>query len=439
MSDTSSATWTCSCGQVNDQEDKFCANCGQKRPDEEKEQALREMLNENVGSREVLDVGHSRLDEVAQAPAKNAEKAAPATAEVVHGSSGEARETIATGTANQPTRDIPRSDDTDMAQSAVHGSDTVTIPRKYMYAGIGALVFCIVAVGAYALNKDESAAKHQAVKMEEPKETTPVKETKKVKQYSGAYKLARSELSLNGISLGDYWKDVQDMLGKPVTSKPEAGRYVRNTYKDLDVVVRNGVVEALVSHTDEVATKQGIRQGNSLSDVLSAYGSDYLKTDDGDTWFYEYAMNTEQRVPAMLRFAVNKSDNTVQYISVRTLTDEVVGAKTAFTNFHQAISQRDTRRAFGYLDGEFQNSVGGYSKFSQGYANVLSSKVSNFDNLEVTPSRIVFVYTLEARDRIPSQRRIRTQYFDGQVTMVQENGQWLIDEIKQKKSGETMD
>ena len=90
------------------------------------------------------------------------------------------------------------------------------------------------------------------------------------------------------------------------------------------IVVKNGTVTALVSGSKTVKTKRGIHEGSTLSEVLSAYGKDYLPMWKGEGFnMYEYAISKKNGEPGLLRFAVDPANNQVKYISVRTWTEKL--------------------------------------------------------------------------------------------------------------------
>lgn len=94
------------------------------------------------------------------------------------------------------------------------------------------------------------------------------------------------------------------------------------------------------------------------------------------------------------------------------------------------------QNAFQMLTGEFQNSVGGYDGYAPGYANTLSSDVSNLRKIASGGDKTTFSFTLKARDRIPGSAKVKVQYFNGQVTMVKDGNTWKISDMSAKKTGE---
>ena len=244
-------------------------------------------------------------------------------------------------------------------------------------------------------------------------------------------------MSLDSVFIGENWSDVQRDLGQPNSSSQEPPNYTRHKYDDMEVVVenKNNTVQALVSENSSVSTKRGIHQGDSLSDVLKAYGTDYKKSDYGEQTYYEYGYKTKDGSPALLRFAINSNDK-VDYISIRTITNDVNNAKKAFLDYHKAISNHRFKDAYSYFTDNGRQSVGDYSSYARGYQDTLSSTVSNISVVDSSPSKVTFTYTLKSRDRVPVSSKNKIQTFSGEVTMINDNGKWYIDNMNAHKTDE---
>lgn len=250
-------------------------------------------------------------------------------------------------------------------------------------------------------------------------------------------KTADSDLALGPVFVGETWSDVQRDLGQPNSNSTEPPNYTRYKYDDMEVIIenKNNTVQALVSKNSSVSTKRGIHQGDSLSDVLNAYGTDYKKSDYGEQTYYEYEYKTKDGSPALLRFAINNNDK-VDYISIRTITNDVNNARKAFLDYHKAISDHRFKDAYSYFTDNYRQSIGDYSSYAHGYQETLSSSVSNIKIVDSSPSKVKLMYTLKARDRIPVSSRSKTQTFNGEVTMIQDNGKWYIDSMSAQKTDE---
>lgn len=249
-------------------------------------------------------------------------------------------------------------------------------------------------------------------------------------------KTADSELSLNGVYLDQSWDEAKDGLGRELSTSDSKDGAVHHKFTDMDVVVKDDKVIMLTSSSPAAQSKRGIHQGSSLDDVVNAYGDDYQASEYGAQIHYEYTFKTDDGKQGILRFAVSKNSQTVEYISVRLADEKTDGAKQAFLAYHKAISNHDLQDAFQMLTGEFQNSVGGYDGYAPGYANTLSSDVSNLRKIASGSDKTTFSFTLKARDRIPGSAKVKVQYFNGQVTMVKDGNTWKISNMSAKKTGE---
>lgn len=249
-------------------------------------------------------------------------------------------------------------------------------------------------------------------------------------------KTADSELSLNGVYLGQSWDEAKDNLGRELSTSDSKDGAVHHKFTDMDVVVKDNKVIMLTSSSPAAQSKRGIHQGSSFDDVVNAYGDDYQASEYGAQIHYEYTFKTDDGKPGILRFAVSKNSQTVEYISVRLTDEQTDGAKQAFLAYHKAISGHHLQEAFQLLTPDFQTSVGGYDGYAPGYANTLSSDVSNIRKVSSGGDKTMFSFTLKARDRIPGSSQVKVQYFNGQVTMVKEGDTWKISDMSAKKTGE---
>lgn len=249
-------------------------------------------------------------------------------------------------------------------------------------------------------------------------------------------KTADSELSLNGVYLGQIWDEAKDGLGRELSTSDSKDGAVHHKFTDMDVVVKDNKVIMLTSSSPAAQSKRGIHQGSSFDDVVNAYGDDYQASEYGAQIHYEYTFKTDDGKTGILRFAVNKNSQAVEYISVRLADEQTDGAKQAFLAYHKDISGHHLQEAFQLLTPDFQTSVGGYDGYAPGYAYTLSSDVSNIRQIASGGNKTTFSFALKARDRIPGSAKVKVQYFNGQVTMVKDGDTWKISDMSAKKTGE---
>ena len=130
--------------------------------------------------------------------------------------------------------------------------------------------------------------------------------------------LNAQDLSLGNIKIHDSEDKVQSMLGNPVSSSNDNdSKRLRLKFKDMEVVLREGQVTALVSLSSAVTTPRGIHEGSSAQEVFDKYGTNFEKSSYGDETLYEYPIDSSEGKPCYLRFAVKNSNNEIAYISIR--------------------------------------------------------------------------------------------------------------------------
>jgi len=124
------------------------------------------------------------------------------------------------------------------------------------------------------------------------------------------------DLSLNTLSLGDSQSDVLNSMGEPNSKRYVDGR-MRWKYNDMEVVFDGNTVSALVSENANAVSSRGVREGSSLGDMEAAYGRNHYCSTYDNLSLYEYPIKVDDGRKCFLRFAVRKSDQKVDYISIR--------------------------------------------------------------------------------------------------------------------------
>jgi len=260
-----------------------------------------------------------------------------------------------------------------------------------------------------------------------------------------------SDLSLGGISLGYSLDKVHEILGTEKKQETKDKGYVYYKYDGMTVVVADGKVVSLISDGSSVKTKRELSEGVALQKVFDVYGKDYEKSEYDNQDLYEYTFTALSGEKGLLRFAVNKSDNKVKYISVRIPEKEdtakpsgqgqavvdVAGARTKFASYHQAISNKRLRDAYNCLSSSCQSQMGNYGSYASGYQTTISSTITNLQVVSSNENAVTLSYGLRSKDK--NGNRIKVQTFTGTAVMVRENGDWRISEISAKKQGENFE
>ena len=104
-------------------------------------------------------------------------------------------------------------------------------------------------------------------------------------------------------------------------------------------------------------------------------------------------------------------------------------AVETLVNFHRGITQKNYRLAYEQLSSDYQYHMD-YDGWASGFATTVSSSVSRVNVVSETPSEIFLNYILTAVDNVQGQEKVVR--FNGTVKIINENGVWKIDDIKNK-------
>ncbi len=124
-------------------------------------------------------------------------------------------------------------------------------------------------------------------------------------------------LSLGGVSLINTDNEITSILGEPLESKTNSDGVTVRKYKDVEVHIANGQVQKIVSNSPNAKTSRGIHEQSSIHDAVKAYGGAYETSKYGNYDLIEYKVNEDKLGECIIRFAVEKNNNKVNYISIR--------------------------------------------------------------------------------------------------------------------------
>lgn len=108
-----------------------------------------------------------------------------------------------------------------------------------------------------------------------------------------------------------------------------------------------------------------------------------------------------------------------------------INARNTFISFHQAITNKQLRKAFNILSPEYQRFMQSYDQFARGYTTTLRSDVVDLKVLHEDSYLATYAYTLKAVDREGTGKKV--QYFSGKVKLIKVNGNWRIDSTEAKR------
>lgn len=244
-----------------------------------------------------------------------------------------------------------------------------------------------------------------------------------------------SELSLGGICLGDSLEKVYDVIGSQERIYDNNDGFIRHNYPDMEVVMKNNIVEALVSKTAKVETKRGLHQNSTRQDVITTYGHDYELCEINGNTLLEYRFISLHGKKSLLRFALK--NEVVEYISVRTISDEQQMPKPAeqedssmqvFRQYWDNLNNRDFTGAYNLMTYKQQNQMGEFENYRSGYNEMIENNLTDVGIIEKTDDFIHVSYTLQARDRV--NRKIKVQIFQGNAILVKLAEGWKIDSLE---------
>ena len=308
-------------------------------------------------------------------------------------------------------------------------------PEKLKFIVLGAII--IMSIG-FALDDDSN--KNDGAKKVKTTYITPQSNNKNSSANNEKKAIvADSDLSLGGVALGYSIDQMHNILGRE-TSIEDNGMYKFYNYSDIQVGIKDGKVDSLVSNSSVVETKRGIHQGSNLQDVLNKYGDNYSKTDYNDLILYEYTFAADNGKNGILRFAINKSNNQVNYISVR-IPDETTSsssaaneAKQVLNNYYAAITRHDMRVAYNILSADMQTHMGSLDVYADGYKTTLSDEIFDVQVTSDSGDEIAFSYILTARDKY--NNGVKEQTFACTALLSKKTGSWHIVDMSAKKQSE---
>ena len=393
-------SWTCSCGQINT--GKFCVACGNSRP--------------GAGA---SPVGQSAAAAMAAAPAAVAAAATTAATAATPAAPAQGSQRIPLVTPpSQPTVPVQQRVTLSPPQALPPSKDE---PMKVILILV---IVALLGIGIFFVVKGGFGSSGTGSKFSPTTKQSTDKKAPKVD----------SDLSLGGIEIGYSLDKVHEILGKENSQETMKQGRVRYKYDHMNVIIYNGMVTALESNDGTVETKRGLHQDAALQAVFDAYGKDYELTDYNDLKLYEYTFTASNGEKGLLRFAVNKSDSKVNYITIRLPDPEppkaqadVEGAKTVLARYEKAIGQHDFTTARNCLVPAMKGNLN-----SDGYKTTVSSEIVSMNVLSAESDKVELSYRLQAKDRSPSGS-INTKYFTGTATMRYMDGGWLISGMESKE------
>lgn len=91
--------------------------------------------------------------------------------------------------------------------------------------------------------------------------------------------------------------------------------------------------------------------------------------------------------------------------------------------------------AYSMLTDKRKSNLGSSSKLAEWYRNTLESTVTDITCKDIDGNEVIFNYELRARDKVKGPK-ILVQYYEGEVHLFKNKGQWRIGYAESKKVSE---
>ena len=137
---------------------------------------------------------------------------------------------------------------------------------------------------------------------------------------------------------------------------------------------------------------------------------------------YSTNTNTNSRnVPVKAAPTTQPASTNTQSVAQNNAVEE---STKALQNYYRYLTNKDFANAYTYLSDEQRASLGTYDYWRNGYKSTLSTTLLSAKAVSVSPDTVVYNYRIESKDLING--RIKHQTFTGNVTMVKNNNNWII-------------
>ena len=303
--------------------------------------------------------------------------------------------------------------------------------KKKILMAVGGVA--LIAVAAIALNsspKPSPAENSNGVPTARQEQTSkPQQQAQSQKPSAKNEKVTlKSDLSLGGVEIDMTVDDMRRILGQEKSKEKRNDGLTNYHYNGLEVYCNEqGRINALVSDGKSATTRRGLHEGSTWQEMIDTYGKDFKTMDTGDFVLYEYAYDSIKDREGLLRFAIKKSNSTVDYISVRipqAPNVDTQGAINTIVNYHKNITNKKYRAAYNLATNEMQNRLGLYDRWSGGFRTTISSEATDIKVASAEPDRVELQFILVAKDK--SGNGTVTQKFRSAATIVLTGSGWRI-------------
>ena len=314
---------------------------------------------------------------------------------------GKARDTAKIQSVNH-SPDYPKTE----------GTQPVENKKNYTVIGLVGVIGVLIVVIGYLLFKLPQNEEVAEIPEKIPETVSATKETPKEE----VQPQPKEEIKSQPIPLGKNWiKDINGVyLWNPQPTEGESITWTGGYIQDGDYRYADGTgittwyLNGQVIQVDEGTFRHGQRHGR-FTHKFSGGRIEYSNWDNG--------LEIEEPTPKI---------------------SDVDIAKQTFIKYHRAITNKNYREAYNILSYSQQQRMGSFENYVSGFANTISSEVTNLTLVSQETNSYTFEYTLTARDHYQGGR-IKVQIFKGHVIMAEDNGNWYVQYAQSNKISERIE
>lgn len=164
------------------------------------------------------------------------------------------------------------------------------------------------------------------------------------------------------------------------------------------------------------------------SQVTNQYNHDY------DDILYSMKKD-EERIRNSRAARDNRNTRQENSADFQLSQSDIKDAARLFCAYHEKLTDHNFDGAYAMLTDKRQSNLGSSSKLVEQYRNTLESTVTDITCKDIDGNEVIFNYELRARDKVKGPK-ILVQYYEGEVHLFKNKGQWRIGYAESKKVSE---
>lgn len=223
-------------------------------------------------------------------------------------------------------------------------------------------------------------------------------------------------------------------------------KYQQDKYANTDDISRfRNDIEVLKN----ISRKQKIYRYLDKYLLFSEYNPlRYSEVTDQYNDYYEYmlhSMEEKERLSSNGTTRENREENrkenqqknssSTQNSDMNLSQNDIKDAARLFCAYHEKLTDHNFDGAYAMLTDKRKSNLGSSSKLAESYRNTLESTVTDITCKDIDGNEVIFNYELRARDKVKGPK-ILVQYYEGEVHLFKNKGQWRIGYAESKKVSE---